>query len=121
MGSTGDKFYNFNPETDDFINKGKMFHSPTLKRPTFGRIMFDGQNIRFYSYEYDIESDRIMELKMFSNNSIFLIVSIATAVLIVVGIIALTIVLLNKHKKTIEKCKDESNFSKIEENEQNNP
>ncbi len=120
MGSTGDRFYNFNPETDDFINKGKMFHSPTLKRPTFGRIMFDGQNIRFYSYEYDIESDRIMELKMFSNNSIFLIVSIATAVLIVVGIIALTIVLLNKHKKTIEKCKDESNFSKIEEKEQNN-
>lgn len=122
MGSTGDKFYNFDPNTDDFINKGKMFHSPTLKRPTFGRIMFDGGNIRFYSYEYDIENDRVVELKMFSNNSIFLIVSIATAVLIVAGIIVLIIVLLNKHKKTIEKCKDENNFTKLEnsENEQTN-
>ena len=119
MGTSGDKFYDFNMNTDDFINKGKMFHSPKLKNPTFGRIVFDGQNISFYSYQYDINNDRIDQLKMFNNNSIWIIVTIVTAVVIGVGMIILVIFLLRNHKRKIEKCKqdNELSLSTIDESE----
>ena len=87
--------------------------------PTFGRIVFDGQNISFYSYQYDINNDRIDQLKMFNNNSIWIIVTIVTAVVIGVGMIILVIFLLRNHKRKIEKCKqdNEQTLSTIDESE----
>ncbi len=108
MGSTGDKFYDFNFDTDDFINKGKMFHAPKLKNPTFGRLMFDGQNIKFYSYQYDIANDKIMQLKIFNDNNIMIIISSVTGGLLGIGIITLLVILVLKHKKKVALCKEEN-------------
>lgn len=105
LGSGGDKFYDFDFETDDYINKGKMFHTPTLANPTFGKIVYDGKNIMFYAYEYDEQRDRINQLKMFNDNSIARIVSITTGVIIFVGIVVLIFFLLRSHKKKLEQCK----------------
>ena len=108
MGSGGNKFYEFDKNTDDFINKGKMFHFPKLNNPTFGRLQFDGNNIQFFSYEYDLAKDKIEQLKMFSDYSVTVIVSIITALLILVVMIVLVIWLLKSHKKKIEQCKNDN-------------
>lgn len=107
MGVSGDKFYDFDSNTNDIINKGKMYHSPKLNNPTFGKLTFDGENISLSSYQYDIARDRVEQLVMFNNNTIFLMVSIITAVVILAGIFIMIILLLRSHKKKIEKCKNE--------------
>lgn len=108
MGAVGDKFYDFDMNTDSFINKGKMFHSPRLKSPTFGRLVFDGQNISFYSYQYNVETGEISQLKLFNNNQVAIIISVIAAVVIVLGIGAVLFVMLKRHKKAIAKCKEEN-------------
>ncbi len=56
---------------------------------------------------------------MFNNNSIWIIVTIVTAVVIGVGMIILVIFLLRNHKRKIEKCKqdNELSLSTIDESE----
>lgn len=104
MGSSGDKFYDFDTNTDDYINKGKMFHSPKLDKPTFGRLVFDGNDIKFYAYEYDIANDKIEQLILFSPNQVSLIVSIVVAIVIVAGMGLVVFFLLRNHKKKIALC-----------------
>lgn len=108
MGSGGDKYYDFAEENINYISKGKMFHSPALKNPTFGKIVFDGENIKLLSYEYDVQKNQIVQLKFFNNNRIALIISIVTAVIIVIGVGVLIFVLVHNHKKKIAVCKKEN-------------
>lgn len=107
MGVSGDKYYDFDSDTDAFISKGKLFQSPKLNNPTFGKLLFDGENISFTSYQYDLQKDSVEQLVMFNTNIINLIISIVVAVIIVVGIILLVILLLRNHKKKIAQCKAE--------------
>ncbi len=104
MGSSGNKYYSFADENIDYISKGKFFHTPTLQNPTFGRLVFDGENIKSFAYEYDLEKNQINQLKFFNKNRIALIVSIVTAIIIVIGVGILIFILVLNHKKKLAAC-----------------
>ncbi|MDD3947728.1 MAG: metallophosphoesterase family protein, partial [Clostridia bacterium] len=48
LGTFGDKYYNYveNPEVP--VEFGKDLHNPTLANPTFGKLVFDGQDLYYY-------------------------------------------------------------------------
>ena len=75
-----------------------------MQNPTFGRLVFDGENIKSFAYEYDLEKNQINQLKFFNKNRIALIVSIVTAIIIVIGVGVLIFILVLNHKKKLAAC-----------------
>lgn len=63
LGTIGDKFYNYVENENVPIEFGQALHNPTLSNPTFGKLVYDGKNLYYYGYEYDLENDRITKLR----------------------------------------------------------
>lgn len=63
LGTFGDKFYNYMESDKIPLEFGKELHDPTLKNPTFGKLVFDGENLYYTGYEYDLETGEIREVR----------------------------------------------------------
>ena len=62
LGTFGDKFYNYVGSDEIPLEFGKELHDPTLTNPTFGKLWYDGENLYYTGYEYDLEKGEIREL-----------------------------------------------------------
>lgn len=63
LGTMGDKFYDY-VETDRVpVEFGKELHTPHLSNPTFGRLVYDGADLYYYGYEYNLETGEITLLR----------------------------------------------------------
>ena len=63
LGTFGDKFYKYVESDKIPLEFGKELHDPTLKNPTFGKLVFDGENLYYTGYEYDLETGEISEVR----------------------------------------------------------
>lgn len=103
LGSAGNKFYNYAKNDNIPINYGKQ----TLDKPTFGKLHFDGENISYYGFEYDLKADKIIELTKFNDKVIKSILSIAAVTIIGLILIGVIFAFYRSNKRKIEKYKKE--------------
>jgi 3',5'-cyclic AMP phosphodiesterase CpdA len=59
LGTMGDKFYDYTENPNIPVEFGEELHNPHLANPTFGKLVYDGANLYYYGYEYDLETDSI--------------------------------------------------------------
>ena len=54
MGTLGEKFYNYVDNPDVPTNTGESLHTDDgkLADPTFGKLVFDGEKLYYYGYQY---------------------------------------------------------------------
>lgn len=97
LGTIGDKFYNWQDNPDIPVRYGEELHAPTLSRPVFGRLYYDGEELYYEAYEYDLETGEINELKP-KNNIIAIIAVVAGSSAVLSGGIAITVIHLKKKR-----------------------
>ena len=114
LGSAGDKYNEY--ETNDLpIYRGHAYQYPSLEKPTFGKLSFDGMTISYTGYIYDLDSGKIT--KIIDIIPWWGILLIALGIFVVIAIIvAIVIVILIKNKKikikALEKYQREKQESK---------
>lgn len=63
LGTIGDKRYKYQSDSEAPLYTGAEIHDPYLFNPTFGKLTFDGKDLFYQGYEYDIETDTVNEIK----------------------------------------------------------
>lgn len=63
LGCFGDKFYNYVENENVPVEFGKDLHNPTLSKPTFGKLTYDGTNLYYTGYEYDSATATVSALR----------------------------------------------------------
>lgn len=102
LGTLGDKFYDYVENDKVPVEYGQSLHDPALSNPTFGRLVYDGNNLYYYGYQYDLDSGNITKLKgmLWWHYLIIAIISAAVLAGIVIGVV--TIVKHNRRKKAVQ-------------------
>jgi len=100
LGTVGNKFYDWKDNPDVPVNYGKDLHDPMLGDPVFGKLSFDGKDLYFEAYQYDLETGEITELKT-ENNTLVIVVISVVSVFVLGGGVALTVIYLKKKKAAI--------------------
>jgi len=59
LGTLGDKCYNYVDNAKVLVEFGKDLHDPHLTNPTFGKLVYDGTDLYYYGYQYDLATDEI--------------------------------------------------------------
>lgn len=83
LGTFGDKFYKYIDNDDVPVAFGAKLHNPTLTNPTFGKLVFDGKDLYYYGYEYDISKDEIRPL---GSDNLKLIIGLSALAVFVAGV-----------------------------------
>ena len=98
MGTIGDD-YGVYTENENFdIYRGKVYQSPTMEDPTFGKLSYDGTSISYQGYVYDMSKDKIKEIiDVVPWWAIAMIVT-GSILLVLVIVLTIIIVLYNKGK-----------------------
>jgi len=78
LGTLGNKYYDYKDNEDVPVAYGKG-----LANPTFGKLYFDGKDLYYQGYEYDLASDTIKELNPYG-----LLTNIIVAGAVVVTVLA---------------------------------
>ncbi len=63
LGCVGNKFYKYVENDKVPVFTGAELHDPTLSRPTFGKLVFDGKNLYYQGYEYDFDTQKVIAIK----------------------------------------------------------
>lgn len=99
LGTFGDKFYKY-VESDLPIEFGQKLHNPTLKNPTFGKLVFDGSDLYYFGYEYDIEKDKVRLIRSDSLKAIIGLSVVGAVVISSIVAVSVTAAKAAKRKKT---------------------
>lgn len=98
LGTLGDKFYKY-VENDDVPDKyGKDLHNPTLANPTFGKLVFDGEDLYYYAYEYDFATGEIRELGKGLTTKDYIVI-VSAAVVAALSLTVITVAIVKSRKK----------------------
>ena len=98
LGTIGNKFYNWQDNEDVPVFFGKELHDPTLDNPVFGRLVYDGSDLFFEAYQYDLATGEITQL--LPKKYTALIVLIAISVIVFAGAVAI-VALYYKNKRVV--------------------
>jgi hypothetical protein len=72
LGAFGDKFYDYDDEKYDYaigaddlnlLEFGRSLHNPQLQNPTFGKLYYDGKDLYYIGYQYNLTTGKIEELR----------------------------------------------------------
>lgn len=98
MGTMGEKFYNWVENDKVPTNVGTKLHKDkTLSDPTFGKLVFDGEKLYYYGYQYIRETGKIVEIK--NGLSAGAIAGIVIACVAAAAGITVAVILIVKKKK----------------------
>lgn len=97
LGTLGDKLYNYVANDEVPVDFGADLHNPTLENPTFAVLKYDGKDLYYVAYEYDLETGKISKLHGMAWWEILLIAVGAAAV--AAGITAAVVVVLKNKKQ----------------------
>lgn len=107
MGTMGEKFYNFvdNPNIDTATGT-KLHKAGHLSDPTFGKLVFDGEKLYYYGYQYIREYDEngalvggeIQVIKKGGNELVGIIVAASVAGVAAISAVVGIIVAVKKKK-----------------------
>lgn len=56
LGTIGNKFYKYVDNDKVPVYNGKQLHNPALSNPTFGKLVFDGDNLYYQGYQYNYQT-----------------------------------------------------------------
>lgn len=62
IGTVGNKYYKYQESEDVPVYTGAELHDPYLSNPTFGKLTFDGKDLYYQGFEYDAETDTVIEI-----------------------------------------------------------
>ncbi len=109
MGCAGEKFYNFVDNDTIHTNSGVGLHDKDshLSDPTFGKLVYDGEKLYYYGYEYVREFDEngnlvggtAVEIAKGGNDLVGIVTLAAVAVVLVASIVGGIITAVVKKKK----------------------
>lgn len=118
LGTLGNKFYRYVEFEEIPVFTGKDLHNPNLRNPTFGKLVYDGKDIYYQGYEYDVATGEILEINSTKLNNVEITLIVVGSVLGAAGIAVGIIVLLKAKKKSALKSVEQSNNGEpAEENE----
>lgn len=97
LGTLGNEFSNY--KDAKYIGFGKNFNKPKLKNPTFGKLIYDGNNLFIEGYQIDLESYQINKIS--TKNNLGLILFIIISIVVVASSVTLSIILIKKKKNKL--------------------
>ncbi len=100
LGTLGNKFYKYQAQENIPVFNGEKLHDPALRNPTFGKLVYDGKDLYYQGYEYDVASGEILEIKTNKLNAIEITLVVVGSVVGAAGIAIGVIVLLKLKKKS---------------------
>lgn len=117
LGTLGNKFYRYVEFEEIPVFTGKELHNPNLRNPTFGKLVYDGKDLYYQGYEYDVASGEILEITSSKLNDIEITLIVVGSVLGAAGIAVGIIVLLKTKKKPALKPEESKSEEPKEEGE----
>lgn len=97
LGTLGDKYYKYMKNDEIPLEFGETIHNPTLDNPSFGKLSFDGENLFYKGYSYDLENNKAIEIRKLGGLSLeSLFVSLGVSVAFSIGFV---LVLLSFKKR----------------------
>ena len=102
IGTIGDDYGVYTENEDVDIYRGKVYQSPRMENPTFGKLTYDGESISYKGYVYNLDKDKITTIiDTVPWWAIVILVVTSVMILFVIGL-TVTFILYNKGKIEIK-------------------